>query len=207
MAAIAEKAKSLLEKVTVKTLVGRGVEIVTFIVSLFGGTFEKIAPPEETSVAFTLGIASTAALIVYFIVRAAARGRLTAKTRKKWFVVAVVTLVAFLGFAFKYNNDRDRLTFLWPPSDSNQVLKVAGETLTQEAQEARKKDPNLTSAQLVSGFGGIDARTRVWTDASIRKASTTLKVDYVLMFLSAAIAIFCTTEGILLRDTKRPAAD
>lgn len=199
----ASKLKHLAERasgaVTFETLAGRSVQAVTLLSGIGGRFLERIAPPEETSVGFALGIATIAAFVGYILVLVFAR---YLKQWKIWFAISGLAFICFLCLAYKYNMDRGRLTFVWSPDETSQELKVAGKELTPEAQKAKNDDPSLTAVQLVSGFGGIDARTRVWPEDSILEASSTLKVDYVALFLSVAAAVFCATEGILLRRPK-----
>lgn len=185
---------------TTREIVGKAVEVVTFILAGFSGFLERSAPPDETGASFAVGVASFAALIVFLFVAALAQGRRRLKRKKYWFTAAVALSLVFLVSAFVYQDARSTYTFLWPPNDNPKELYVAGDTLTPLALRAKNNDPGLTSTTLVAGFGGIDERTSVWTEDSIRRVRMKLSLEYVLMVLSVAATIFCLTEGLLLRE-------
>lgn len=191
---------------TTKDVIGRAVEVVTFLLAGFSGFLKKIAPPDETGAPFAVGVASFAALLAFLFVSALARGRLRRKRKKYWYIVAAALSVVFLVSSFVYQNDRSAYTFLWPPNADPKELYVVGDTLTQQAQFAKNNDPGLTPAKLVAGFGGIDERTSVWTADSIRRVGRRLSLEYVLTVLTLAATIFCLTEGLLLRVTRPPRA-
>lgn len=187
---------------TTREIVGKAVEVVTFLLAGFSGFLERIAPPDETGASFAVGVASFAAMIVFLFVAALAQGRRRLRRKKYWFTAAASFSLLFLVSAFAYQDARSTYTFLWPPNDDPQELYVAGDTLTPQAQQAKNNDPGLTSVRLVSGFGGIDERTAVWTEDSIRRVRLMLSLEYVLIVLSAAATIFCLTEGLLLRAAR-----
>jgi hypothetical protein len=194
-----------------KSILGRGVQIVTFIMAAFSGFLTSIAPPDETKANFAVGMVSFGALLVFLFIVVLARTR---RLRPLWFVLALVAGGFFLYFAFTYNDDRARLTFLWPPNAEPKTLYVAGDinTLTEKAQKAKREDPNLTPVELVAGFGGIapdlgiDKRTAVWPAESIRASARKLLLDYVILVLSLATAIFFLTEGLLFDSPPDAAA-
>lgn len=188
---------------TTKVIVGKAVEIVTFLLAAFSGFLKKIAPPDETGASFAVGVASFAVLIVFLFVSALAQGRLRRKVKKYWYMAAAVLSVVFLISAFVYQDARNTHTFLWPPNAEPKELYVTGDTLSPLAQQAKSDDPSLTSTKLVAGFGGIDERAAVWTEDSIRRVGRKLSLEYVLTVLSVAAVIFCLTEGLLLRTFPR----
>jgi len=186
---------------TTKIVIGRGVQVVICILAAFSGYLKQIAPPDETGVSYAVGLASVTMLFVFLFVSALAHGKLKEERRKYWFIASVVLFAVFLGSAFIYQGHRENLTFLWPPDEDLKKLYVGGgDRLTPEARERKKLNPALTPTQLVSGFGGIDKRTYVWSPESIRCASKTLMVEYLLIMLSLSASIFCLTEGILRRS-------
>lgn len=188
---------------TSREIVGKGVEIVTFLLGSFSGFLKSIAPPDETGAAFAVGVASFTALIVFLFVSALARGRARQKRKKYWYMAAAALSVMFLFSAFVYQDARSEYTFLWPPNADPKQSYVAGDTLTPIAQQALDKDPSLTPTKLVAGFGGIDERTSVWMSDSIRRVGRKLSLEYVFTVLTLAATIFCLTEGLLLRGVPR----
>jgi hypothetical protein len=113
-------------------------------------------------------------------------------------MLSVVLLVS----AFVYQDIRSKYTFLWPPNANTKGVFVAGDTLTPQAQQAKSNDPSLTTVRLIAGFGGIDERTSVWTEDSIRRVRQSLRLQYLLITLSMATTIFCLIEGLLLRTAQ-----
>ncbi|SRR6266404_2408539 len=189
-----------------KNVVAKSVEVITFILAAFSGFLTNIAPPDETGASFWVGVVSFSALVIFLGVLALARGKPQAKHKKYWLGAAALFLGGFILFAFIYQEHREQLTFLWPPNEDPKESYVGGgDTLTPKAQEAKNNDHSLTPAKLVAGFGGIDKglgvdrRTAVWPVEAIQKARRKLTIDYVMVVLSIATAVFCLTEGILLR--------
>jgi hypothetical protein len=195
---------------TTKERIGKGAEVIAFLLAAFSGFLKGFAPPDETGASFAVGVASFAALLIFLLISALAQRNLDPSRRKYWYLAASLFSVAFLVLAFVYQDARTAHTFLWPPNEEPKTLYVAGSTLTPKAQAAVAKDSSLTAATLVAGFGGIDKdlgvdkRTSVWTADSIRSVGRTLSIEYVVMVLSLAAAIFCLTEGLLLRTTPPP---
>src|SRR5437773_5284708 len=93
----------------------RSVEVVTFLLGAFSGFFKKVAPPDETKVAAMVGIVSFAALLILLIISAIAQGKLEIKHRKYWILTAVLFGIVFIVSAYRYDDDRMKLTMLWPP--------------------------------------------------------------------------------------------
>lgn len=185
-----------------KGILGKVVEVVVFVLGAFSGFLTEIAPPDETGTSFAVGIASLSMLVVLLVIMALAKNQPNDRWKKYWLAAAVVWFLIFIAFAYKYNNDRGKLTFLFPPDEEEQHLYVGGgdDHLTGEAKGAKNRQPALTSAQLVAGFGGLPRRTAVWPADAIESASKTLKIDYVIMVVCFGAAIFCLTEGILRSD-------
>jgi hypothetical protein len=191
---------------TTREIVGKAVEVVTFVLAGFSGFLDKLAPPDETGASFSVGVASFTVLIVFLFVLALTQGKLRRAHRKYWYAAAASLSVVFLVAAFIYQDTRSKYTFLWPPNEDPKQLYVAGDSLTPLGQQAKSKDPSLTPAKLVSGFGGIDERESVWTADSIRRVGRKLSLQYVITVLSVAAAIFCLTEGVLVRAKPSPQA-
>lgn len=187
---------------TSKDIIGKAVEVVAFALGAFSGYLTKIAPPDETGAAFAVGLVSFAALIIYLFILTLARGMLVPKHRKYWFAAAALCAISFISFAFVYRGARERLTFPWPPDESEQVRYVSGgDQYTPSAQRWREENPGAASTELVADFGGINKRTAVWPAEAISRAGQTLTIEYIVMVLSLLTAIFCLTEGLLLRDS------
>jgi len=183
-----------------KAIVGKALETVTFLFAAFSGLLKSIAPPEETSIKMTVGIASFATLIILLFISAIALGRVRARRRKFWLVAAALMFLVFLACAYQYSEDLSRLTFNWPPQETKQTLYVGGDNwLMPKAYTQKIKHPELTGTDLVSGFGGLERKAAVWPEEAIKRASRRLRLEYVVLVLSLATSIFCITEGVISR--------
>ena len=189
---------------TTKRIVGKAMEVVTFLLAGFSGFLTEIAPPEETGTRFAVGVASFTTVLVFLFVLTLAKGKLREAHKKYWYIAAAVLSICFAVSSFIYQETRNAYTFVWPPNSESKKLYVAGDRLTPQAQLAQNQNPSLTSTKLVAGFGGIDERASVWFEDSIRRVGRKLLIEYVLMVVSIAASIFCLTEGLLLKRSSKP---
>jgi hypothetical protein len=181
----------------------KGIEAVTALLAAFGGFLLNLAPPDETGVKFAVGISSFLAFLAFLFISVFAQKNPVPKNRKYWIIAAALFAITFTISAFVYSNKFEKLTFIYPPDDTDQVRYVNGTQLTPDADKRMKASPNLSRAELLDKFGE-DKRHEVWTQESIDNARQVLVVNYVLVVLSLALAVFCLTEGILLRTGDVP---
>jgi hypothetical protein len=178
-----------------KTIVGRLVELITFLFSLFGGWLKVIAPPEDAEASFAVGLASVLSLLVFLILTVVIRMK-SPQAGTILFVVAVVLAVMATASGFIYRSQLRTLTFAYPPGATS-TYYIAGTELTEDAKKYRGNNPKLTDAELLATFEGLDHLDLVWTPESRRHAGTILTVWYIVFILSVFGSIFCLTEGVL----------
>lgn len=178
------------------------VKLVTFLFGMFGGFLTFIAPPEEANSRFAVGLSSCLVLIILLVISALIKKRRTARSRKKWLLVAVglsvVALVTALGYWWNLN----RLTFAYPP-ESTKAEYVAGVALSADAQKYLADNPGKTISEMLADYGGLEYRELVWSPDSQRKARMILLINYIAFVMTLATAIFCLSEGLLAPLKKR----
>lgn len=176
----------------------KGLEFVAAVSAAFGGFLFNIAPPDETGVKFAVGISSFLMLLVFLFITALTQRQPKPENRKYWYITAAVAAVLFIASAFTYRYNFERLTFLFPPDDEDQIRYVNGTELTQQGEAERNKAPNSNRAELLDKFGE-HRRQAVWTQTSIDKAHTMLVVNYVVVVLTITLSLLCLIEGLLHR--------
>jgi 4-amino-4-deoxy-L-arabinose transferase-like glycosyltransferase len=148
----------------------------------------------------SIGIASFLMLGVLLFVSALARARRTRKQRRYW-LVAAGTLLLVVAVALPwYRLNLATLTFTFPSPDSPHSF-VRGTQLSAQGEAYWARNPQKLVHEVVADFGGPEFRARVWTEASIQRASTILGVHYLVIVLGLASAIFCLTEGLAVGST------
>jgi hypothetical protein len=182
-------------------VLGNAIKVVGFLLAAFSGFLKTIAPPDETGTPLPVGVVSFLCLIIFLGISAA---NWKSIRRGHWLAASVLFGASFLGSSLLYQGAFSRLTFVWYPT--HKVYVAGGDDhLTEKARDARAKNPSLSSADLVSGFGGIDEatgvdrRTRVWDESGIQSAARYLTCVYITMVVTLASAVFCVTEGALKR--------
>lgn len=188
-----------------KPILAWAIETVAFILAMFGGFLTAIAPPGEADSRYAVGISSFLMLILLLLVSVLAQGRLTKKHKKVWLAVAVGAFIITLASAFTYKWNLSRLTFGFPPENPERMY-VAGTEFTEDAANYLATHSGLTTSQLVAKFEGPDNTEMVWTAGSIRKSSMILIGNYAWLVLSVATTIFCLTEGLIGRSSRKRSA-
>lgn len=176
----------------------KGLEFVAAFLAAFGGFFLNIAPPDDTGVKFVVGVTSFLMLLIFLFVAVFTQSAGNPANRKYWLTIAAVAGVLFAGSAFFYWQAFERLTFLYPLDDIEQVRYVNGTVLTKKAEEQALASPNMSRAELLDKFGE-NRRQAVWTEESINNANIRLVISYVGMVLTLTLAALCLIEGILQR--------
>jgi FtsH-binding integral membrane protein len=176
----------------IKTLLRKGASAVTFLFTMFGGFFIKVAPPEEVDAGFAVGIASFCVLIALLFVSSMKPSR-RKKHTNTWLKIAGFAALVGVTAGCVYKYSLDRLTFAWPPDSKNQRF-VAGSVLTPRAQVYQREHPAEGNSEMVADFGGITQRELVWTASSIEQAKALMLGTYLLMVLGLATGIFCLIE-------------
>lgn len=174
----------------------KGLEVIAALLAAFGGFLLNVAPPDDTGVKFIVGATSALMLLVFLFISAFTQGTASPANRKYWLIIAGVSTLLFVGCTFFYWQSFERLTFLYPPEDIEQVRYVNGTKLTEKAAEQVRANPTISRTELLDKFGE-DQRHAVWTD--IENANRRLVISYVAMVLSLTLGLLCLTEGVLQR--------
>jgi hypothetical protein len=176
-------------------IVGRAVEAIAFLFSLFGGFLTAIAPPDEAEAKFAVGLSSVVSLLIFLIITVFVRLK---SSQAKGILCSVAIALAIAGTVsgFVYHSKLRELIFEWPP-EAPREDHIAGTEFTPEAKEYLSQNPGLPVAQLVAKFGGLGERERVWARASQQHAANVLTIWYVIFIVTIFGCVFCLTEGVL----------
>jgi len=170
----------------------RAAEVVAFLFASFGGFLKGIAPPEDAAKGFSVGIASMLALCLLLLISTQAKTKASAKIRGFWARGAAALTLTAAAAALIYAHNLHSLSFAYPPDNPDSEY-IAGTEYTPEAQSLAARE-HLDAAELVAQFGGLPDRHLVWSESSIEKARIILLVNYLLLVLSLAGAIFSLIE-------------
>lgn len=173
----------------------KAVEVIGFLFVAFGGFLANFAPPEGDDAAYAVGITSFLGLIILLFASALAKNLPSRKYKKIWLIAAGVFFVAAVVSSILYKQNLTQLTFAYPP-DAVKAEYIKGTELTPEAKDYQDKTKKSDSS-LVAAFGGPTKREQVWVGESIKHARLVLTINYSILVLSLASAIFSLTEGIL----------
>jgi hypothetical protein len=150
-----------------------------------------IAPPEEPTASFSIGTASFLVLCTLLLLSTRVKKKSRTAEQTLWVRIAGVLTVVALVAALLYWNNRNQLTFSYPPNDP-QAEYIAGTQYTSRAAALRAAE--LSPSQIVAQFGGLPNRHLVWSPASIERARMILVTNYLLFVLSIAGAVFSLAE-------------
>jgi heme/copper-type cytochrome/quinol oxidase subunit 3 len=179
-----------------QTWLASGIEIVVILFAAFSGFLVGIAPPGDADARFAVGIGSFVSLIALLLTKALARERPAKRYKRVWIISAIILFAGVIASAFIYKQKYDALTFEYPPG-STKAEHVAGTELTQEAQLYQQEHPGISNAQLLAKYGGLEYKSRVWPEWSLRKARIWLVTSYLTLVLTLSGSIFALTEGAL----------
>jgi len=174
-----------------RELLGKAVEVVTFLFAMFGGFLAGIAPPERAST-FAVGFGSFLALILLLFLAVIAKGRFSRQRRKIWLIVAGTLAAMALVSGLVYQQKRAEWTFFYPPeSEAEEFLRG---TDYQPQALADKEQRGLSVSQLVADYGGPGNRHLIWSEDSLGRARTLLTLLFLSLVLSLAGTNFCLVE-------------
>ena len=187
-----------------KVVLTKAVQVIVFLFAAFGGFLAKMAPPEDATAPFAVGISSFLALCVLLFVSAVSKNLPTEQFKKRWLLASGICFMGSLIATPFYLYNFDRLTFTLPP-EAPTTRHVRGTEWTALGQRLRHDHPYLSVSKLVDQSGGRVIIDEMWTPESIRLSRLILTGNYILLVLSIATTVACLTEGIL-RDGKALAA-
>ena len=178
------------------------IGIVSYVLAAFSGVIIGIAPPEgrvfQQDPKMLTGLLSFALLVVLLLVWTIIRVS-RKRSRRGWAVTAALFTVVFLGMAGKYYFDYGTSVFVY--LDGQKI--VAGDSLTDfagrmsAAEAAKNQGVPLSKSELLAKVGGPRSVTAIWTPSSIANNEKKLALDYALLMLCLATAIFAAIEGAL----------
>ncbi len=180
-----------------REILGRAVEVVTFLFAMFSGFLAKVAPPEEANAEFAVGLASFLALVLLLILSVRAQRRFSVRRRTLWTAVAGGLAVVALLAGLVYQRQLGRLTYFYPEGDPQAEHLVGGTRYTPAAQKLA--DRGLSPGQIVAQFSP-EHLDRVWPPAAIGNAKTLLTINYLVLVLSLAGTIFGLVEIYLVGE-------
>lgn len=179
--------------------------LITYFFTIGGSFLLNIAPPKSlitgTNILSLTGLVTIISLAVLLIIKAIIKLSSKQKAKKHhvmWFIIGVFTFSVFCVSATKYFIALDSKTFSY--FDDIKVIK--GDTLQANALSAKneselKNGIDLSDADLLAKFGGINNITFVWKKDSVKENEHLLNLLYVLTVISIAISTFSLIEGVL----------
>ena len=184
-----------------KSIILSMTQIVTVIISAFGGFFERALPESISISALFVGGSSFASLAVLMIIKISVSGRVNRhRIFKLLFALGIV--IFFLSFA-AYSIFVGRYVFTYPSSDGQQY--IAGlypiDYVAQYAQEQNIEEREYE--QLIEQFAAADQHGRVriyelWSRSSVESTQLIILVSYLGMILGISTSIFLFLEIIAL---------
>ena len=187
-----------------RTIIAKAIQVVTFLFSAFSGFLGNIAPPEEAGAGFAVGFASILSLCVLLFVSYLAHIKLTAKRfRNIVLVAAAILIVVGIVSGLMYNANLNALTVGLPP-EAPEARHVVGTEFTDFGKAQRDKNPSASLATFIYDNGGAEALNRLWKQDSLNRAKQVLLVNYVILVLSIAGAVFFLAEGLLAAGAGKP---
>jgi hypothetical protein len=181
--------------------ISAGVQFVLFVLGLFSGYLEAVAPISDDSVRMVPGgIASFAALILLLLARAIAKALSTAKARRVfWLALASAAALSAVWFIFQYADlwFRGTVEIGVAFEDGKAVFgrRVKGTDFTDRAQAyiAREEITNPDDKVLIEKLGGI---RKVWTQQSIQDQWWLLTRGYVLSVAGTVLALSFLAQSL-----------
>jgi hypothetical protein len=176
-----------------KNILASFIEVVVFLFASFGGFLSKIAPPDEASPSYYVGIVSFLVLAILLIVSGVSRRAPGQRHRWAWMSAGIVCLVLAVPSALIYPRMLRKYTYPFPLERPTEV-RVNGSAggLTEVAKEWVKENPLESSPAVLARKFPLG---QVWTQESIEHARMILLVSYGALVLSLATAIFCLVEA------------
>jgi hypothetical protein len=156
--------------------------------SLFGGLFNRIAPPEGVAKIWT-GVGALMAAIGFVVVKLLAHLTANSTSAQFWTIVAFVSIPLSVILFFVYLKAWQTWTF-----DYRRNLRIAGTEYTQPARDYIAANPDDTWAQTLFAFGGNSEA--VWTPQSLKKIRFILGAAYSLFLACLAFTLYLAVEVI-----------
>jgi len=184
---------------------------VGYFMGMFGGGLTASEPPADPlhiTQTFSAVQVNFTVLFILLLIWALVRFSRTRKARKIWIGVGVAGFLAFTVASLMYRSHWREHTVHALDLNPPRIIAV-GTELTEAAQAVMRENPGLSKWELLSGFGGTDDITWVWTEASILRSVARFDYLYLLLVSGIAVAVFAVIEGALVpaeKGKKSPSA-
>lgn len=174
-----------------RTLLVTALEVVTFVFSSQQGFLKAIAPPEEASPSYLVGIVSFLVLIILLIISAIGRSKPGQDFRRGWIIAGSVFALLALPGALLYPDYLRRYT--WRDAQHIQHLQGTNDGLTPLARGYMLNHPDQSSPEQLSL--DFDQPEDIWTKESLTGAGERLRDLYAWLVITLAASIFCLLEA------------
>ncbi|HEY1984083.1 MAG TPA: hypothetical protein VGG85_01665 [Terracidiphilus sp.] len=176
-----------------KSLLVWAAELVTFLLSAFGGFLTKIAPPDQTDASFPTGIVSFLLLITLLIISALGQQTDSKHKRTSWITAGAVCLAMAIPAAFLYSSALNRYTYWYPPEKPlTRHVQASDKDLTELARDYIRRNPTDASAAELERNLPSD---QIWSREAIAATNRYLLFTYLWLVLTLATAVFCLIEA------------
>jgi hypothetical protein len=146
--------------------------------TLFGGFYSNIAPPDD-SLKFWPSYASMLAGLLFIVYRT-----LSKNVRRRVVAIAIVFAILLpIFYYWRYQNLTEKYSSL---------RVICGTDPTNRAAEYLSSHPGISKERLIFDFSG--KTTDIWTEASINRARLTLGLSYSGGFGFLALAILSVLQ-------------
>jgi hypothetical protein len=181
-----------------RSLIAKLVGAAAFLLAAFSHVLFDIAPPNEGRVGLVIAVVSLASLAILLLLTAIAERRQSYGIKQRWLEAAAAAFVVGFATAPFYINNFEQRTFAYPAADSvGEATYFRGTVLTAQAAQYLRANPGGSLADLVDSFGGLSARTMVWTPSSTTSAKILLTANYLLLALALATGVFSLAQALI----------
>jgi hypothetical protein len=175
-----------------KVLLISFIEVITFLLTSFGGFLRNISPPDQVGASYPTGILSFLLLIVLMGISAVARNRRRVSTTH-WMTAGGVLFLVALGSSFFYPYVLSAYTYPHAEQVSQRSVNASDKYLTPDGRQYKLANPGASAEDLVHNLPDGD----IWTREGIEQAGLLLTASYVALVLAISGAIFCLLEANL----------
>jgi len=160
-------------------------QVGTFVLSAFGGFYERIAPPQD-NLKFWTGLASLVAGLVFIVITIAVHSD---KARS---IILWISIVPAIAGPISYYEQYLKRTSRYGSSEV-----ITGAVYTSKGSDYTSKHPEKTKEQIVGDFAGQTAE--IWTEDSINASRLVLGSFYI-----SAVGFLAFTVLTAFERAKRP---
>lgn len=182
-----------------------GAGTVAYLVGMFGSALMAAAPPlhplHPSDQTILIGLMKFIVLFILLAISAGVKLYARKRSRAVWLVLALAGFGTFVYAMWSYGSAR-RQASMELPNENPPVVVAIGTEFTEAAQAILAQQPDLSKAELLSGFGGVGFITRVWPEASIDASRARFELLYLILVSGIATGLFALVEGVLATGGK-----